>query len=132
MCPSEPFVIHEQDCAIEGWEEPAAGSVRWRTLLSADRTPTDSLTMGVAEMEPGAIEEFRPHRHEQPEIYYILSGEGIVRISGEDHPVRPGMAIFIPGNALHGALNTGSELLRLLYVFPADSFDQIRYEFPSP
>jgi oxalate decarboxylase/phosphoglucose isomerase-like protein (cupin superfamily) len=52
--------------------------------------------------------------------------------TGTEHPVRPGTAIFVPGNAEHGALNTGSGPLRILYVFPADSFHQIEYEFPEP
>jgi mannose-6-phosphate isomerase-like protein (cupin superfamily) len=132
MSRTEPFVIHEQECEFERWDEPATGRVRWRTLLSADRTPTDSLTLGVAELEPGEAKDFRPHRHAQAEVYYILSGEGTVTVSGTEYPVRPGTTVFVPGNAVHGALNTGSDLLRLLYVFPADSFDQIKYEFPDP
>jgi mannose-6-phosphate isomerase-like protein (cupin superfamily) len=88
--------------------------------------------VGVAELPPGISGDFRPHRHEQAEVYYVLSGEGIVTISGVEHPVRPGTAVFIPGGALHGAVNTGAHLLRLLYVFPAASFDEVRYEFPEP
>ncbi len=34
------------------------------------------------------------------------------------------------GNALHGAVHTGTQLLRLLYLFPAASFDEI-YEYPA-
>jgi len=130
MSRSEAVVIHEDECEFEHWVDLASGRVRWRTLLSADRTPTVSLTVGIAEIEPGEATEFRPHQHAQPEVYYILSGHGVVRIAHREYPVRPGSAIFVPGDALHGALNTGSELLRLLYVFPADSFDQIEYKFP--
>ena len=32
--------------------------------------------------------------------------------------------------ATHGVQNTGGEPLRILYVLPADSFDEIEYEFP--
>lgn len=131
MSPIQPFVIHEQECEFERWDEPAAGRVRWRTLLSGDRTPTESLTLGVAELESGEAKDFRPHRHAQAEVYYILSGEGTVTIAGKEYPVREGSAVFVPGDAVHGARNTGRELLRLLYVFPADSFDEIEYEFPS-
>ena len=49
---SEAFVIHEDDCAFEGSDQSAFGPVRWRTLISADRTPTESVTVGVAELEP--------------------------------------------------------------------------------
>ena len=131
MWQSEAFVIQEEDCEFEGSLEAEPGSVRWRTLISGDRTPTDSLTVGVAELEPGESRFFRPHKHAQAEVYYILSGEGAVTISGIDHPVRPCTTVFIPGGAEHGARNTGAELLRLLYVFPSDSFAEIKYEFPA-
>ena len=131
MSRSEPFVIHEDDCEFEGADGGPFGSIRWRTLVSGDRTPSDSLTVGVAELEPGESEPFMPHSHAQAEVYYILSGEGTVTISGAVHPVRPGSAVFIPGGAEHGARNTGVELLRLFYVFPSNSFPDIEYAFPS-
>ncbi len=131
MSRTDAVVVHELDCAIEGERDAAPGAVRWRTLFSGDRTPTDSLTVGVAELEPGGSRPFRPHRHAQPETYYILSGEGLVTVSGKDHPVRAGSSVYIPGGALHGARCTGSEPLRLLYVFPSDSFADVVYEFPD-
>lgn len=128
----EAFSVHENQCELETWDDPVRGTVRWRTLLSADRTPTTSMTVGVAEIEPGRPEAFYPHRHAESEVYYVLAGRGIVMIDGREHPVRPGTALFIPGDAEHGVRNTGTELLRLLYAFAVDSFDQIEYVFPSP
>jgi mannose-6-phosphate isomerase-like protein (cupin superfamily) len=132
MSQPRPFVIHEDSCEFEGWDDIAPSSLRWRTLISGDRTPTDSLTMGVAELEAGKSTSFRPHKHAQAEVYYILSGEGTVTISGTEHMVRPGTAVFVPGGAEHGVRNTGAHLLRLLYVFPAQSFADVKYEFPAP
>jgi quercetin dioxygenase-like cupin family protein len=132
MSRPRPFAIHEEACAFEQWGDARHPRVRWRTLVSADRTPTGSLTLGVAELPPGGSAEFRLHRHEQPEVYYVVEGEGVVTISGVEHPVRPGSAVFIPGDAEHGAVNTGDGTLRLVYVFPADSFDEVRYEFSGP
>ncbi len=132
MSRSEAFVVHEEDCKFEGSNDAAPGSVRWRTLMSGDRAPTHSLTVGVAELEPGESKPLRLHKHAQAEVYYVLSGEGTVTVSGTDHPVRPGSSVFIPGDTLHGARNTGRDLLRLLYVFPSDSFAEVEYEFPAP
>jgi oxalate decarboxylase/phosphoglucose isomerase-like protein (cupin superfamily) len=128
---NEPCVVHETDCPQEGWDDATRGRVVWRTLLSGDRTPTGSLTLGVVEIGPGDVKELYPHRHAQPEAYYILAGEGVVTLAGTGHPVRPGSAVFVPGNAAHCARNTGATQMRILYVFAADSFDEIRYEFES-
>ena len=54
----------------------------------------------------------------------------MLRIEDRDHALEPGVAVFIPGGRLHGARAVGSEPLKILYVFAADSFDQIRYDFP--
>ena len=127
----QAFVIHEDDCEFEGPVEGTFGPVRWRTLVSGDRSPTDSLTLGVAEIAPGEPGQSRRHRHAQAEVYYVLSGEGKVEIAGEASPARPGTTLFIPGGAEHRAFNTGSEPLRLLYVFPSDSFGDVEYEFSA-
>lgn len=127
MAPS-PLVLHESECELESWNEATRERVVWRTLFSGERTPTRGLTMGVAELPPG-MRETVTHRHDPVEAYYVLSGEGVVFIDGEPHPVRAGSAVYLPSRAEHGALNTGAETLRLLYVFAADSFDEVEYEF---
>lgn len=131
MGPSEPFVIHEQECDPERWAELARGPVHWRTLVSADQAPTDSITLGVAELEPGGEGALRWHRHAPPEVYYVLSGAGTVRIDEEAYRVRAGTAVFVPGDAGHEVRNDGPETLRLLYVFPVDSRAHVLYEFPG-
>jgi mannose-6-phosphate isomerase-like protein (cupin superfamily) len=128
----KPVVLHERSCELESWSEESADRVRWRTLLSGDRTPTRALTMGVAELPAGPPREIVTHRHAQIEAYYILSGEGVVLIDGVEHAVRAGSAVYLPGDVEHAAANTGGETLRLLYVFAADSFDQVEYRFQQP
>ena len=122
----KPFVVREEHCPLEGWDSPGRGDVRWRTLLSAGLTPTEALTMGVAEVAETTL---HLHRHAQPETYYVLSGEGTLQIDGVDHPLAAGTTAFIPGGAWHGAYRIGDEFLKLLYVFATDSFDDVRYEF---
>ena len=124
---TEPLVVHERDRPVERFGD----IVSWRTLLSGDRTPTEALTMGTAELAPGAPVDGALHRHEEPEAYFVLSGRGHVHIDGTDHPVEPGTAVFVPGNAWHYAANTGPEPLRLLYVFAVDRFDEVVYEYPT-
>jgi mannose-6-phosphate isomerase-like protein (cupin superfamily) len=48
------------------------------------------------------------------ELYFITRGTGLMRLSGEERPVRPGDCIVIPPGAEHKILNTGDEPLELL------------------
>ncbi len=128
---TEAVIRREAQCELERWDDPVRGAVSWRTLFSGDRTPTSELTMGVAELPPGIAGPGSPHRHTQPEVYYILAGHGTVWVDGETHDVSEGSAVFIPGDAPHYARNTGSGVMRLLYVFAVDSFAEVEYEFPA-
>ncbi len=56
-----------------------------------------------------------PHYHPQcEEIYYILSGQGRMRIADEIEQVGPGDAIAIPPGRVHQITNTGSQPLVFL------------------
>lgn len=109
------------------WEDQARGTIRFRTLISAPKSPTDSLVCGVAMMAAG--ETFALHSHEHPEVYFGLEGEGEVTIDGQQHTLAPGVAIFIPGGAIHG-IPLASSPLKWFYTFAADSFADIGYRFP--
>lgn len=122
----QPVILHEAECD-EGWNNERHGRIAWRTLFSSERTPTESLTAGVGEIGPG--DRLEAHQHTPTEVYYIFAGEGAVRIGEEEYRLKPGSAVFIPGNAVHGLRNTGRDILRFFYVFAADSFEEVDYRF---
>ena len=124
MTDPKPHVTREAAVADERWGD----TVSWRTLISGDRMPTEGITLGTAEIQPGAPATGACHRHVQPEVYFVLAGEGHVTIDDTDHPLAPGTAVFVPGNAWHVVTNTGAETLRLVYVFAVDGFDDVVYE----
>jgi mannose-6-phosphate isomerase-like protein (cupin superfamily) len=131
MSSTKPTIIHPHEHPFEQTLDLPGGRTRWQTLLSADRTPTEAMTVGITEIEPGQAKQFFLHQHAQPEVYYILAGHGVVKISGEEYALQRGSLVFIPGDAPHGLCNTGNEVLRLLYVFAVDSLDQIVYKLPQ-
>jgi quercetin dioxygenase-like cupin family protein len=110
----------------ERWEDPARGTIRFRTLISAPATDTAALVCGVAMMAEG--ETFALHSHPQAEVYFGLEGEGEVMIDGTPHRLAPGVALYIPGGAVHG-VPVAAGPLRWFYSFAADSFAEIRYSF---
>jgi mannose-6-phosphate isomerase-like protein (cupin superfamily) len=128
---SKPIVIHAEDCELEEWDDDIRGKVQWRTLISGDRTTTNALTCGVAEIPVGESKVVSLHQHAPAELYYILEGVGLLNIDGSQREVRAGSTAFIPGNTPHGLVNSGTLPLRLLYVFPVDSFSEMEYVFPN-
>ncbi|WP_420327574.1 cupin domain-containing protein [Mameliella sp.] len=123
-----PVVANADHAPLEGGEDPAFGTVRWRTLFSADKTSTSGMVMGVAEFGPAGT--LLPHRHSPAEIYFGLEGSGIVTIDGVPHELTPGTALYIPEDAEHDTV-AGTEGLRFLYVFAKDRFAEVEYRFSA-
>jgi quercetin dioxygenase-like cupin family protein len=111
----------------ECWENPARGTIRFRTLISAPGTDTAGVVCGVAIMAAG--DSFALHHHPEPEVYFGLEGEGEVLIDGIPYHLAPGVALYIPGGAVHG-VPMAAAALKWVYTFAADRFSDIDYTFP--
>jgi mannose-6-phosphate isomerase-like protein (cupin superfamily) len=113
----------------ESFPDASKGIVSWKTLISTPKTATDSLTVGVATCPPRQG-HLCPHRHAQAEIYHIISGRGIMQIDDREEAVAAGSVVYIPGDAKHGIRNDDpTQELQWLYVFGADSFEDVKYRF---
>jgi mannose-6-phosphate isomerase-like protein (cupin superfamily) len=78
-----------------------------------------SVTQFVGLVPPGRAPD---HFHRYDEVIYILEGEGVLEVGGEQAPLRPGTCIHLPRTLVHCLSNTGVGELRLLGVFtPAGS-----------
>lgn len=123
------FAVALSELPVERWTEAGPGAVSWQTVLGGAQTPGRSLTAGVAEVEPGAQDRTFVHRHDPDELYFVLAGNGAVLVGDQEFTVGAGSTVFVPGGAWHSARNTGDDVLRILYVFPVDSFDNVVYEY---
>ena len=123
---THPVRVDQASLSDATWDDPARGSIRWKTLISGDVTATDTLVCGIALMDKG--ETFALHSHPQPELYFGLEGEVDVQINGTAHRLKPGVALFIPGDAVHGVL-AADQPVRWFYTFAADAFPDIAYTF---
>jgi quercetin dioxygenase-like cupin family protein len=118
---------NESDYAweLDPWDEDRAARIRVRTFLSAGRTPSSGISMGVFELPPGA--RLDPHHHHPQEVYYVVDGEAEVFADGAWKPLRRGDVVYFPADAVHGARNDGATTCTIVWVFPADSYDAIEY-----
>ena len=147
-----PQLIHTNELSpsnAESWPDDGRGKFWWHTLLSSPKTDTNSLTMGILTC-PANQGYLALHRHEQAEVYYILDGKGRMHVAEKVYEVSKGDMIYVPSNAEHGIWNVSGNInesvegggkesrgksqnegedLRFLYVFAADSFDEIKYRF---
>ena len=84
-----------------------------RELLSHRNSLIRQQSLAEARLLAGA--STTPHYHPRTEeIYYILSGRGLMRIGPESQQVSPGDAIAIPPGAVHQITNPGPERLTFL------------------
>lgn len=124
----QPFAVDAKDRPVEGWADPACGSIRWQTLMSRGLTDSAEMVCGIALLDAG--QDFTAHHHAEAEIYFGIEGTGTVMIDGAPHRLAPGVALFIPPHAVHG-IPAVTAPLRFFYVFATDCFDDITYHWPG-
>ena len=72
------------------------------------------LAAGVLVLGPG--EEDTQEPHETDEVYYVISGDGLLRIGDRDYEVSAGRAFFVAGDTAHHFHGNKKELV-VLYFF---------------
>ena len=84
-----------------------------RELLNAENAPLTNQSLAEATLSPGqtTARHFHPRSEE---IYYILSGRGVMTIGDEKRVAQSGDAIAIPAGAPHCIENDGTDELRFL------------------
>ena len=93
----------------------AGDGTHLKELLHPDKAPLD-LRYSLAHAVVKAGQTSQPHKMKTSEVYYILEGEGLMHIDGEERAVHPHQAIYIPPGALQFIQNTGSGDLKFLCI----------------
>ena len=84
-----------------------------RELLAHRNSVIRKQSLAEARLEPG--QQTMPHYHIQTEeIYYILSGKGLMQVGPDTQQVGPGDAIAIPPGEIHTIINNGQEQLKFI------------------
>lgn len=74
--------------------------------------PKLSLVLRKRALKPGSAIGY--HRQAEDEIYYVLSGRGLMTLDGKEHEVGPGTAILTRTGSSHGLKQVGSDDLVII------------------
>ena len=117
--PWKAVIVRNED---ESPREPSTCGSRIRLISREDRDKGVAAWAHTVEID-GA----REHYHKRGvELYYVLEGEGVVRLDGVEHAVRKGSIVHIPPGVVHGAVGR----MRILVVGIPDIADDDLF-FPA-
>ena len=85
------------------------GTCYFNTFLNKD-----SLAAGILILKPGEEDTQLPH--ESDEMYYILEGDGFLKIKNKDYSIKKDKAFFVPKNTEHFFFGNKKKLT-VLYFF---------------
>jgi quercetin dioxygenase-like cupin family protein len=78
-----------------------------------------SATQFIGLIPPGRAPD---HFHTYDEVIYVLAGQGVLEIGGEEAPLSTDACVHLPARLVHCLANTGDAEMRVLGVFrPAGS-----------
>lgn len=100
------------------WEMNEFPVHRWKTLvgIGADRQEgPEDIAFGQWELAPNAI--YHGHKHEIPEIYYIVSGKALWTVGDETTEVSAGTAIYTKPGAVHKMVNLTDEVVKAVWIW---------------
>jgi len=112
---TEPYIlIHEKDIAVQ---QPGPHNGGGSTIAFPFFEKTKDFKMAFRKriLKPGSSIGY--HLQEADEIYYILSGNGEMKMNGESFPVKGGDAILTRPGSSHGLKPTGNEELTVIISY---------------
>ena len=107
------IIVNEKDAS----EVTTEGEFRrtLKVLLSPllDRA-LESIAAGLTILPPGGKSDFIGHA--EGEMFYVLQGEGAMRVGEQTWPITEGTAIWVGPHEVHQMINRGSGILKTLWV----------------
>lgn len=112
---SPSVVVNERDIAVEQPGPHDGAGTTTAYPFFADATGFD-LVFRKRAMHPGST--IGHHVNDKDEIYYVLSGRGVLTLNDEVRDVGPGDAILTRNGDRHALVQQGGEDLVLYIVYP--------------
>jgi mannose-6-phosphate isomerase-like protein (cupin superfamily) len=114
--PEKPMVVIDERSVMR--EEPTPhGNIGTSTAYRiSDAVPGRTMEFRKRILHPGAA--IGPHPLSHDEVYYVLSGEGVVSSGSTTKPLRVGMAAYLYTGATVGIRQVGKAPLTLIVAYP--------------
>lgn len=77
------------------------------------------LSMGLYVLPAGTVDPQHPHNED--EVYYVVSGQGVISVAGEDRPVQAGSIVYVAARDEHRFHSIKEDLHVLVFFAPAES-----------
>jgi mannose-6-phosphate isomerase-like protein (cupin superfamily) len=105
---------------VECWKEegvtvPAPFNRNIKVLLAPDKEDVAECMFTHAIIYPHSKTDY--HKHDRPELIYIVSGRGIAVCEGVEREVCSDVVLWVEKDEMHQMINTGDETLKLATVF---------------
>ena len=80
-----------------------------------------TLNAGLYVLPAGGTDSQQPHRTD--EVYYVLSGRGVLDVEGEEYAAQSGSVIYVKAHAAHHFHSITEELKVLVFFSKAETAD---------
>lgn len=77
-----------------------------------------SLSVGLYELPAGGVDPQQPHTED--EVYYVVKGQGMIRVGEEDRAVSGGSTVFVVAGVEHRFHSITEALTILVFFAPAE------------
>ena len=84
-------------------------------LIDADKGPSQRLTLGVTTIYPTGSTTGHSH-DDREEVYYVVSGEGVMVVGEDEYPIKAGDALYVPPCEYHTTFQSGNAPLTVVWV----------------
>lgn len=81
-----------------------------------DFLASDQLSVGLAVWPKGKPDRQQPHRED--EVYYVISGRGVIRVADDDRPVKEGSLVYVAAQVPHHFHDIEEDLRVLVFWAP--------------
>jgi mannose-6-phosphate isomerase-like protein (cupin superfamily) len=107
------ILVHEDDIPAVVTEGEFKRTLKVLLSPALDKA-VDSIAVGLTIIPPGSKSDFISHA--EREMFYVLSGEGAMRVGEETKPIFAGTAVWVGPHLRHQMINKGSATLKVLWV----------------